>query len=280
MMFAFHRMNNYYGSVITGKIYEKLRNKFSDYMKNSIKMINTQTNTTHMIRKDEIHYYLNNGYIVGSTERTNKNKVYINNGEKNRLVEKLEANILIDCGWSFGRFLKQETRNRIGKSSKTRALDSMIISNIKTKETFKIKVKDLNNYCSSNYIKGYIDEKCCVTNGIDNKRINSIDSDFWLQKGWTLGMTISKDSSKKHSDCLRNITKNSICMYNLELDKEVKIKEDMVDFYKNNGFVFGRRNTPTKGRKWVFKEGITKTIRKEDLQDYLESGWSYGRSKK
>lgn len=105
------------------------------------------------------------------------------------------------------------------------------------------------------------------------------DIDFNMSNGFILGM---RPHSSESNLKLSNSRKELVAM--TDGFKTVWVKENLVDNYKLNGFKLGlskptRPNQKEEARKWVNKDGKSFMVKSEDLDKYLDDGYSLGRVK-
>lgn len=90
------------------------------------------------INKNELSNYKNNGWNKGRINDYTKNKVWINNGQKNKLVDKFSE---LECGWEYG--IKRH-------NTSSKLLNSVKVFNIYSKEIKYIKSELLNEFLLNN----------------------------------------------------------------------------------------------------------------------------------
>lgn len=154
-----------------------------------------------------------------------------------------------------------------------------------------IKEEEVNYYLENGWERGRknisLAYSVWINNGELNKRVNPCDVGDYIEKGWKTGHIFN--------------TSDGMLCYNRN-GKNKFIKQDEVKEHEKNGWIKGmlRKNfvsgfkgkthTPemktyiskkasenSKGRIWINKEGTTKMIYPNELQDYIQDGWKKGR---
>lgn len=79
----------------------------------------------------------------------------------------------------------------------------------------------------------------------------------------------------------QNKMRGKIWIYNSELNETKLIEKDELKEYESIGWNTGKKYKKTSSsgynRRWVYKDGVNKSIFKWELDEYLNSGWSRGR---
>lgn len=241
-------------------------------------------------------------YIYKTTNLVN-NKIYVGLHKS----DDIENDLYMGSGSAFSKAFKKYGRgsfkreilysvNTLEEASK---LESLIVN-----EDF---VRDRNNYnLKTGGVNGWMLEphnigKIVITSPISGKvyYIEEHELQLFLEKGYTKGQWINgrncifKDDSIKYvsDDELEefinngwiqwNTTKGKVCLTHLEEMKLVYVESEHVEYYKSNGYVEGNLLAGVnKDRVAITFNGKNKMIKKCELHQYLEEGWSLGKTVK
>lgn len=145
---------------------------------------------------------------------------------------------------------------------------------VSKKGTYTTVPKDkLSEYLSEGWIRGGKESSLKGKKAIFNPLTKDItvidpkDLSFWKEKGWQEGYPcwMKEQASKIHKGRVR-IT-NGI--------KTKNVWPEEVDTFLSQGWVKGSSLKNTEGRKMMYKGPNRIRAKKEDIQKYLEEGWSF-----
>lgn len=125
-------------------------------------------------------------------------------------------------------------------------------------------------------MKLYRDFNIWVTDGKKSKRIRSVDYEKFIEENptWRKGRAFSSPTGKIW------ITNGTDKTYLLKEDAEkflAKHPDWRKGMSKTNFNYKARGNyATTKGKKWVYKDGVRKNVSKDELDEYLANGWELG----
>lgn len=124
-----------------------------------------------------------------------------------------------------------------------------------------------------------------ITNGKKDKHIDPLELETWEAQGFKLGR-INKQASLTKEGRSKLVTKlsNKVWMTDNQ-DNEIRVDKELVEEYLNLGYRLGmkqhsnRNKGPShvKNKIWIHKDSNQLRIPAEDLNKYLDSGWSKGR---
>lgn len=216
------------------------------------------------------------GYIYETTNLINGKK-YIGKHVSTKFDE---------CYKGSGSILKKAFKKYGFENFECKILEECVSDeDLNNKEIYYINLfkadKDLNYYNLSSggeySIKGLFN---MYNPKLDKVIVSNIDNiDFYKSKGFELGMRPhSKESNKKLSETRKNLVAMTDGL------KTVWVKKELVEDYKFKGFVKGlhkpsRPNQKQENRKWINKDGKSIMVKSEDLDKYIEDGYSLGRVK-
>ena len=211
-----------------------------------------------------------------------KGKCFINNGVEERFIYPEEAEQLVALGtWSYGMIkgrkksekTRAKMRNNCGKHLKGRKH----MHNPITGEAAQVKPEEIQTKLNEGWLMGrgkviytkkrkYTGDslerirnmnknRVMITNGYNNKNVRKEEVEEYFSKGWRKGRTFSE---KELESCRKRLKEHPI--------GDSKAVSDS--------------NKRRKGYKVVYKDGIVKQIRPEQLDFYLSQGWFLGRRPK
>lgn len=130
--------------------------------------------------------------------------------------------------------------------------------------------------------EGYNKDKTIITNGINEKIVSPEEVEYYVSQGWTHGRLPFTDEDK---DKKSEAQKNRRVMNNGEVT--VRVKEENIDSYIEEGFVFGMSSSSKEGLinyykenpvpkdyyKWIFDGQQYTRVGVDKLEEYLDKGW-------
>jgi hypothetical protein len=241
-------------------------------------------------------------YIYKTTNLVN-NKIYVGLHKS----DDIENDLYMGSGTAFSKAFKKYGRDNfkreilysINTLEEASKLESLIVN-----EDF---VRDRNNYnLKTGGVNGWMLEphnigKIAITSPISGKVYYTEEHELqlFLEKGYVKGQHINgrncifKDGSIKYvtddkinefidNGWIRwNTTKGKICLTHLEEMKLIYVESEHVEYYKSNGYIEGNLLAGiNKDRVAITFNGKNKMVKKCELHQYLEEGWSLGRTVK
>lgn len=216
---------NYKGSMLGKHLSEDARAKISEARKGKPttrgKISIIKDNQQKYIDPDNIQHWEEKGWVRGSITRTPSFKWMTNDVEQKQvLISEIEQ--YLQQGWKFGCLpMTSEQKKSISKSKRLR-----------------------NNT-----------GKKCIHLKDQQKFVDEIELDFYIQSGWMLGPTqqfVENMKNKPHKAGWK--------------------QPPVSDAVKQ------KRSADAKNRAWINKDGIVKRVKKDELETYLQSGWNHGRT--
>lgn len=203
----------------------------------------------YRILKENAEYCLSIGYNIGHTFKTNTGKIWITNGEFEKLILSTDIKLYESLGYYRGR--------------------------LPFSEELKKKLKDSSKH------SGTTTGKICINNGKQNKFIYENDLNTFLNSGWSVGSKPVKRIKPKHY----KIKDSSIKRLWVNKDKKnFKINKSLIQDYLNNGYSVGRyienKEIFNSGKNfiWMTRDGKNKRVHINDENLYKLDGWMRGRN--
>lgn len=193
------------------------------------------------------------------TKHTTKNRIWINNGIKNKVIKPTELDKYLNNGWKYGE-LHSSTKGKIVVNN---GITDMFIYEY-----------ELENYLSNGWKKGGISRNkgnksfakdlIWINNGISQKRISKDILNEYINNGW------------KKGTCQKT-TKNYIRITNgVEIKNIPNTHIEELNYYFNNGWKKGS-NIHRKNVVWINNGLKSTTVYLSELDNYLNNGWKKGR---
>ena len=142
----------------------------------------------------------------------------------------------------------------------------------KDNENYSILISDLETYLSKGYQKKLIKENVIsVTNGSRNTAIRQSKIDLFLSDNPDFRRGITVLSERRQRGNSKIYHKGS---------SECRVMPHEVDQFLNNGWLPGRsidaRESCSKADTQIFKGDFGKRVSKDEIQSFLDAGWSVG----
>lgn len=172
-------------------------------------------------------------------------KICINNGTKNKFINKNDVDFYLDSGWIIGpkpvkRHKPKHYKMKIPK------IERVWVS--KEKKNFKVEKSLLSDYLMNGYSVGrYIENPqifnsskkfIWMTKNRENKRVSIEDEELYISDGWIRGRN-TEDIIKKRKE------NNKPC-----------------------------KKGQNKGGKYLYKDGIKKHFYGNDIEEMMKDGWT------
>lgn len=209
------------------------------------------------VKEEKIEYYISNGWILGSGISPNANKIYIHHKDLGRKFVPLDQKQdYLDKGWELG-------------SNVSTCKDMIFVT--KNKEIKRINNDELKIYLQNGWSKGtgLKANKGRISifhNVLGEKKIPENELSRYIECGWNKGSKNIGLSGKK----IINDGVNTI-----------SVAIDQIENYLSQGWRLGRlSNSKKQNRIYVYKEGVEKTIDKNEKDLYISDGWYLGRLKR
>ena len=220
-----------------------------------------------IIKKEELETYLELGWEKGKID----NGIWINDDNVHKKIKKEELEKYLNEGWKKGRIKpSKEAREKLSKFRKN------VISINKDKEYKFIKKEDLEKYLNEGWKRGGMS----ISKEHKEKLINA-----------NKGKKLSKETREKISKI--NLGKNNPNYGKIWINKDKeykKIKKEELEKYLELGWEKGMsketrekmskatlgKKRHTYGKFWINKDKQNKSIKKEELEKYLNEGWKKG----
>lgn len=233
-------------------------------------------------------FYANNEEIHKRLSAQRKGKVFINNGQIEKLVDpKVAEDYIATEEWWYGmikgRKKSEETRARMRLASKLKFKNYKYIYNVKDPNISKrvlpeeaekfvktgeweygrgnIKTyKDTSHLHTPEVIEKQKQVKktlIAINNGQKMKRVRPEKLQEWLNKGWVEGVYVSQETKDK-----------------------IKNNQPEEHYWSEESRnIIRESNSRRKGFKVMNKEGKNKQVKLEEIENYLNEGWELGFAK-
>lgn len=244
----------------------------SDAVKNSgtkgKKLIHNDIGEIKWVSKNDLDFFLNMGWILGGSQGSNKNKIYIHKDRDDRewpdrkMIYPKDLKKWIKNGWVEG-YGESSDRLKIGTITGK-------IYVTKNGSTKTINPEDLNKYLENGWMRGVVGfehhrslvgrKRMYNPNNNESKFIIPEEQQKYIDMGWKFGMGYRQKNKNKQCFIFKN-------------DVFLKINIEFLDQYLKDGWI---KRGPAKGSIQIHKDGKNKMIFQQDLQNYLDNGWKIG----
>ena len=242
-------------TVVKKSEYNRHRENYVGTTKGLVRI--NKDNINKLINPEELDKYLNEGWSLGQTIKSTKNKIVVTNNSKDIFIYPEELDKYLSEGWHRG----GKSRN---KGQKSFAKNLIWINDGHIQK--RINKSDLNKFLEMGWKSGTIQKRntnnICINNGVITKQITRTELDKYLSEGWKQGY-------------IRNWTKKT-WVHKDGKDRMVSKCEE--DKYINDGWIRGRllKIIPNLGKVSIIKGDLMKYVKLSDLDKYLEDGWIRG----
>lgn len=191
---------------------------FNKGSRNLKHITNAETGEVIAVDKIKLNDFLDNGWMLGGVEPSNKGKIYVYKDDKRKAIDYSDTEFYLNNGWLRG-YKESPTKGKIW------------IYNQKDNKYSLCSVDDLDIYLSNGWIKKkWSPSKCWINNGINNKRVNEVEIENFISNGWVTGRLSSKKSRVSQE---KNMFEKITCPYCNKQGQKVSMSRWHFDKCKN-----------------------------------------------
>jgi hypothetical protein len=219
----------------------------------------------------------NKGFKVNDTTKhkiASSNKVWIHNNDETKFIQKDKLQYYLDKGYKIGRTEKTENKieRKIGSQKdysnfyKTRIL-------VEDNNGNRFFVDKTDERYLNGELKSYYKNKISAIDKNGNK-IGLVDkNDPRFKTGEIIKFKNNDYEYMKNKVIVKDDTGNK---FFVDKTDERYISGELVGVNKNKHWK-QKGTSPHKGRKWMYKDGEVIRLPKEKFEEYLKNGWKFGK---
>lgn len=242
--------------------------------KNTIYIYNKDTKKEKRIRKEDLRNYISLGWVKGSLKngKSLKNKIYVNNKEKEIRIDKTQKSLFLENGWQIGRL--EENRKKLIQHA----------SHTFTKETLIKKSISVSGTKNPGYGKKIMNKDGIV------KKIPLNEVENYINLGWKLGMLKQPNVKENTRFCQKNTISGRLYVHTEAAPFLIRYaRQEEYEYYVNElKWLPGQGKHRNESKEYFKKYGAQKIsvyklspyekrIIPIELKDfYLENGWNLG----